>query len=284
MYYQMRWCKHIYASFFSLVHDEGNEFIDITGKYTQTASPNIVINVDNHGLNVNTKVSLNFTSGNALNGQYVVNQVLNANSFVIVYPYAQTTSGYCAVTNITEHDHVKQWLLEPTDHPAGDGSDTFYENFTKENSRVRQNSERVSMMKMGKAWTGSATKLDFNNQPEIIGDFTPSLITSLLVDLIIRDVDGDISSSGTLKNTTQSLISTISKAVNLDPSLLSRTKFGFLDQPLSNYTNNYQYGQILCGEYLNGNPTENELAVSVIDCGTYSPQTLQDVIIDCSIY
>jgi len=207
-----------------------------------------------------------------------------ANSFVIVYPYAQTTSGYCAVTNITEHDHVKQWLLEPTDHPAGDGSDTFYENFTKENSRVRQNSERVSMMKMGKAWTGSATKLDFNNQPEIIGDFTPSLITSLLVDLIIRDVDGDISSSGTLKNTTQSLISTISKAVNLDPSLLSRTKFGFLDQPLSNYTNNYQYGQILCGEYLNGNPTENELAVSVIDCGTYSPQTLQDVIIDCSIY
>ena len=284
MYYQMRWCKHIYASFFSLVHDEGNEFVDIAGKYTQTASSNIVINVDNHGLQINTKVSLNFTSGNALDGQYIVNQVLNANSFVIVYPYSQTTSGYCSVTNITEHDYIKQWLLEPTDHPTGDGSDTFYKNLTKENDRIRQNTERTAMMKMGKAWTGSTTTLDFNNQPKIVGDFTPSLITSLLIDSIIRDVDGNINSVGVVQNTTQCLISTISKAVNLDPSLLLLTKFGFLDQPLSNYTNNYQYGQIFCGEYLNGTPTENDLAVSIIDCGTYSPQTLQDVIIDCNVY
>ena len=284
MYYQMRWCKHIYASFFSLVHDEGNEFVDITGTYTQTASPDIVININNHGLKVNTKVALNFTSGNALGGQYVVNQIINANSFVIVYPYSQTTSGYCAVTNITEHDHVKQWLLEPTDHPAGDGSDTFYENFNKENSKAQQNAERAAMMKMGKAWTGSTTVLDFNNQPKIVGDFNPLLITSLLIDSIIRDVDGNISDKGITQNTTQCLISTISKAVNLDPSLLLLTKFGFLDQPLSNYTNNYQYGQIFCGEYLNGVPTEDSSTISVIDCGTYSPQTLQDVIIDCSVY
>jgi hypothetical protein len=284
MYYQMRWCKHIYASLFSLVHDEGNEFVDIAGSYSQTASPDIVVNVNNHGLKVNTKVSLNFTSGAALDGQYTVSQIVNANSFIIVYPYSQTTSGYCAVTNITEHDHVKQWLLEPSDHPAGDGSDTFYENFAKENSRTVQNTERAAMMKMGKAWTGSTTVLDFNNQPKIVGDFNPSLITSLLIDSIIRDTNGNISDKGTVQNTTQCLISTISKAVNLDPSLLLLTKFGFLDQPLNNYTNNYQYGQIFCGEYLNGVPTEDPSAVSVIDCDTYSPQTLQDVIIDCGTY
>ena len=32
-YYQLRWCKHIYAAMWSLVHDEGNEPLKLAAKY-----------------------------------------------------------------------------------------------------------------------------------------------------------------------------------------------------------------------------------------------------------
>ena len=48
MYYQMRWCKHIYAAMFAITHDEGNDPIDLAAKYVQSG-PNITINIDNHG-------------------------------------------------------------------------------------------------------------------------------------------------------------------------------------------------------------------------------------------
>ena len=35
MYYQLRWCKHIYAAMFALTHDEGNEPLKLSAKYTQ---------------------------------------------------------------------------------------------------------------------------------------------------------------------------------------------------------------------------------------------------------
>lgn len=284
MYYQMRWCKHIYAALFSLAHDEGNESINLSGNYTQANSFDIVVNASNHGLQVNTKVDVNFTSGAALSGQYLIGQVLDANSFVIVYPYSQTTSGYCEISNIADHSYVRQWLLEPSDHPVGDSSDTFYKNFTKENSRVRQAAERAAMLKMGKAWSGTTTTLDFQNQPKTIANFQPTLLTSLLTDNISRDLDGALDPEGELQNTTQRLISIVSKVVNLEPTLISSTKFGFLAQPLSNYTTDYQYGLILGGTYLNGAPTESPTSVSIIDCSTYSPITSQDVLIDCGTY
>ena len=284
LYYQMRWCKHIYAAFFSMVHDEGNVVIDLSGTYKQTNSFDIVVTVNNHNLTVNTRVALTFTSGSALDGWYLVGQVIDANNFVIVYPYSQTTSGYCSVKNITEHDYMQAWLLEPSDHPAGDDSDIFYKNFTKENSRVYQNAERLAMLRMGKNWLGTTTSLDFRNQPRSVANYQPTLLTALLTDNIVRDNTGTLSNSGILQNSTQRLISILSKVVNLEPTLVSSTKFGFLNEPLINYGTDYQFGLIVCSEYLNGVPLAPLDTISTIDCGTYTPQTAKDVVIDCGIY
>jgi hypothetical protein len=284
LYYQMRWCKHVYAAFFSMAHDEGNVVIKATGTYKQTNSFDITVTVNNHGVAVGAKVALEFTSGAALTGWYSVGQVLDANTFVIVYAYAQTTSGYCAVKNITEHDYIKTWLFEPSDHPAGDDSDVFYKNFTKENSRVQQNAERLAMLKMGKNWLGTTTSVDFKNQPRSVANYQPTLLTSLLTDNVVRDANGNLSTSGVLQNSTQRLISIVSKVVNLEPTLISSTKFGFLNEPLINYATDYLFGLIVCGAYLNGVPLAAVDTISTIDCGTYTPQAIKDVVIDCGEY
>jgi hypothetical protein len=106
----------------------------------------------------------------------------------------------------------------------------------------------------------------------------------LITDDVVRDNEGNLSDSGLLLNNTQSLISIMSKVVNLEPTLIVNTKFGFLNEPLVNYTTDYQYGLILCGTYLNGKPTEAPASVSTINCSTYSPLTAQDVSIDCGVY
>ena len=284
MYYQMRWCKHIYASLFSLVHDEGNIVFSISGKYEQNNTADITVTADNHGLTANTKVQITFTSGNALSGQYTISQVIDANRFIIVYSYSQTTSGYCSVENLREHDYVKTWILEPTDHPVGDSSDTFYKNLVQENSRLRKGAERLAMLRMGKNWLGATETLNFQNQPQNLGNFKPYLLSSLLTDNVVRDASGAISTSGTLQNSTQRLISIISKAVNLEPTLILSTKFGFLNQPLVNYVADYQFGLILGGEYLNGAPLEDPASVTIIDCSTYDPITAQDTLVDCGLY
>jgi hypothetical protein len=257
-YYQLRWCKHIYASLFSLMHEEGNIPFDIASSYKQTNSPNVIITAANHGLTANTKVQLTVTSGAVLSGQYTISSIIDSNNFSIVYPYSQTTSGYCHVGNLKEHDYVDIWLHEPSDHPVGDGADMFYANLRKEHSRVQQGAERLAMLRKGKNWLGSAVSKDFKNQPQSTGNYEPYILTSLLTDNVQRDAAGNIvSSSGTVQNSTQRMISIVSKVVNLNPTLIVSTKFGFLDQPLINYTTDYQFGLIDAGQYLNGNPTED---------------------------
>ena len=256
-YYQLRWCKHIYASLFSLMHEEGNISFNISSSYKQTNSPNVIITSPNHGLTSNTKVQLVVTSGSVLSGQYTIGSVIDSNTFSIVYPYAQTTSGYCHVENLKEHDYVDVWLREPSDHPVGDGADLFYANLRKEHSRVQQGAERLAMLRKGKNWLGSATTSNFKNQPQSTGNYQPYILTSLLTDNIQRDAYGNIvSSSGTVQNSTQRMIAVVSKVVNLNPTLIVSTKFGFLDQPLINYTADYQFGLIDAGQYLNGVTTD----------------------------
>ena len=52
---------------------------------------------------INTNINLEFSSGAALSGEYTVSQVLNENSFLVIYPFSQTTSGYVKVTNLKPH-------------------------------------------------------------------------------------------------------------------------------------------------------------------------------------
>ena len=283
-YYQLRWCKHIYAAMFSLLHDEGSQPLNLIGKFTQSGDLSVIITCNAHGLTTGTKIQIDVTSGNVLSGQYTISEVIDDNNFVIAYPYKQTTTGYCAINNVKEHEFVGAWLLEPNDKPVGDDLDAFYKNFNKEISTVRENSDRLNMVKQGAKWVGNKEITGNEFQPEDISNFDPQLITMLLTDDIRRDNTGALDRAGTLQNATQRMISIVSKLTNVAPEQLSGTRFGFINQPLINYNFQFQAGILLGGDYLNGSPTEDAATLSTVDCGTYNPLIAQDVVIDAGSY
>jgi len=283
-YYQLRWCKHIYAAMFSLLHDEGSQPLNLTGKFAQAGDLSVQITSIGHGLSTDTKVQIDVTSGNVLSGQYTISQVIDDNNFVIAYPYAQTTTGYCSINNIREHEFVGSWLLEPSDKPAGDDLDTFYKNFNKELSSIRENTDRLSLIKQGAKWVGNKETVGNNFQPEDISNFDPQLISMLMTDDIRRDATGALDRAGAVQNTTQRMISIVSKLTNVEQSQLQGTSFGFINQPLINYNFQFQSGILQGGVYLNGLPTEDPASLSTVDCGTYDPLVAQDVVIDSGSY
>ena len=283
MYYQLRWCKHIYAAIFSLKHDEGNSPITINARYVQT-NVNITITAENHGLLANTKVQLEFTSGSAISGQYTITQVIDSNSFVIVYPFSNNTSGYCVVENLREHDYVKSWLMEPSDKPVGDDLDTFYVAFDKENKELRKAAERLAIVKQGSKWVGTQEIIGSRNLPEDIANFDPQLLVMLMTDSIRRNQLGTLDNQGVLQNSTQRMISMISKLLNLQPEYILGTKFAMLDEPLINYIPSFESGLIRGGSYLNGAPTEDPATVTTINCSTYDPYVQQDTVVASGRY
>lgn len=133
-YYQLRWCKHIYAAMWSILHDEGNEPLKLAAKYNQNGV-NITVDFENHNLNKNDKIQLNFTSGNAISGEYTITNVPNPNSFTVVYPFTQTTGGYVTVENLKKHEYVGAWLLEPSDKPIGKGLESWEKRWAKEKKK-----------------------------------------------------------------------------------------------------------------------------------------------------
>jgi hypothetical protein len=284
MYYQLRWCKHIYAAMFSLIHDEGTEPIAIAAKYVQ-AGPTITVEALDHNLSINTKIQLDFSSGNALSGQYTITSVPNKDTFTVVYPFSEVTSGYCTVSNLKEHEYVGSWLLEPSDRPIGDELDTFYRNFEKENEKVRRSADRMLlMMEQGVKWVGSKAITGSRNQPEQVANYDPELVTMMLTDNIRRDQEGALDREGISVNTTNRLMSMLSKLFNLTPLLIQDVKIGVLDQPLVGYVSEFEFGLIQGGTYLNGVPVEPASQTSTIDCETYTPLTAQDIQVDGSLY
>lgn len=255
-YYELRWCKHIYAALFSISHDEGNAPILGSGRYTQIG-PNITITIENHGLGANGKIEINFTSGSAISGEYTVTNVIDSNNFVIVYPFSGATTGYCSITNLRRHQHVQQWLLEPSDKPVGDDLDLFYRNFNSENNRIRQAAERLLMMKQGMKWIGSTAVTGALNQPTQIANYNPQLVSMMMTDDIRRDLSGTLNRAGILQNSTQRMSAMMSKLLNVEPSQILGNNFGMLDEPLYNYAATYQYGLLDNGLYLNGIPYSN---------------------------
>ena len=283
MYYQLRWCKHIYAAVFGLLHDEGNEPIAISAKYQQSG-PNITVFAADHGLSANTRIQLDFSSGNAESGQYTITTVPDKDSFVVVYPFSQTTGGYCTVTNLKEHEYVGAWLLEPNDKPVGDELDTFYRNFEKENKRLKQAAERTAMMQQGMKWVGGKSITGSRNQPEQVANYDPELVTMMMTDSIRRGIDGELNRDGTPVNTTNRMLSMMSKLFNIQPTLIQDVKIGMLDEPLVNYVPDFEFGLIQGGTYANGIPVEPPSQTSTIDCDTYSPLTAQDTVVDAGLY
>jgi len=283
MYYQLRWCKHIYAAMFSILHDEGNEPIAIAAKYTQSG-PNITVEAPEHNLLANTKIQLDFSSGDALSGQYTITSVPNKDTFVVVYPFSETTGGYCTVSNLREHDFVNTWVYEPSDRPVGDNLDAFYKNFNKEIGKVQEAAERMLMMQQGMKWVGGKSITGSRNQPQQVADYDPQLVGMMVTDSIRRDTEGELDRDGIPLNTSNRMISMMSKLFNIQPSLIQGSKIGMLDEPLVNYVPEFEFGLIDGGTYANGIPVEPPSATSTIDCDTYSPLTAQDILVDAGLY
>jgi hypothetical protein len=299
-YYQLRWCKHIYAAMWSLAHDEGNDPLNLTGSYTQSGV-NIIVKTDEpHGLSLNTRINIDFTSGDALDGEYIVSQVIDANNFAIIYPFNQTTGGYCTVRNLRPHEYVDTWLLEPNDPPVGKMAETFNKRLEKENASLKKASERLTMMGYGMPWTGAKSISGDRNQPDQVGNYDPNLVTLMVTDNIRRNADYDpndpnsnrFSLTGTPLNVTTVMLTVMQKLLNIDMSLIRSGKFGMLDQPLTDYNSDFRFGEIECGTYLNGNPADYNPATGarttdLLDCGTYVngvPTTPPFTQIDCGIY
>jgi hypothetical protein len=299
-YYQLRWCKHIYAAMWSLVHDEGNDPFNLTAYYTQSG-PNITLKTtEPHGLSLNTRVNIDFKGGTALAGEYVVSQVIDDNNFVIIYPFSETTSGYCTITNLKPHEYVGTWLLEPNDPPVGDSAEFFYKKLEKENESLRRAAERLIMMGYGMPWIGSKSITGNRNLPAQSINFDTNLVTQMVTDSIRRNPQYDpndlnsnrLSETGIPVNTTTTMLTVMQKMLNIDMTLIQSAKFGMLDQPLIDYADNFRTGEIECGTYLNGNPLDYDSSTGTrvtetLNCGTYTngvPTTPTTTQIDCGTY
>ena len=283
LYYQLRWCKHIYAAMWSLLHDEGNEPLKLAAKYTQ-AGVNITVNFENHNLNKNDKIQLNFTSGNAISGEYTITDVPNPNSFLVVYPFSETTSGYVTVENLKKHEYVGAWLLEPNDKPIGKGYENWEKRWAKEKRKMQEAVEVFALYNRSTKWEGTKEVIGNFNNNQNVANFDPSVIAMTLTDSLKRDSKGNLDRDGQSLNTTNRLLSMVNKLFNKAPTVLDDIKFGIVNKPLIEFTDAFESGLINSGDYINGELVDSAATTSNLDASTYSPDTDQDTVVDAGLY
>ena len=283
LYYQLRWCKHIYAAMWSLVHDEGNEPLKLAAKYTQSGI-NITITFENHNLNKNDKIQLNFTSGNAISGEYTITNVPDPNSFVVIYPFAETTSGYVTVENLKKHEYVGAWLLEPNDKPIGKGLENWEKRWAKEKRKMQEAVEIFALYNRSTKWEGNKEIIGNFNNKQNIANFDPSVVAMTLTDSLKRDATGNLDRDGRSLNTTNRLIAMVNKLFNKAPTVLDDIKFGIVNKPLIEFTDAFESGLINAGDYINGELVDSAVNTSDLNASTYSPDTAQDTVVDAGLY
>ncbi len=282
-YYQLRWCKHIYAAMWSILHDEGNEPLKLAAKYNQDGI-NITVDFENHNLNKNDKIQLNFTSGNAISGEYTITDVPNPNSFTVVYPFTQTTGGYVTVENLKKHEYVGAWLLEPSDKPIGKGLESWEKRWAKEKRKMQEAVEVFALYNRSTKWEGNKNIIGDFNLPQDVANFDPSVIAMTLTDSLKRDETGGLNRSGKPFNTTNRMIAMVNKLFNKAPTVLDDIKFGIVNKPLSEFTNVFEAGLLKAGDYINGELLDTAANTSNMDAGTYNPETAQDTVVDAGLY
>jgi len=282
-YYQLRWCKHIYAAMWSILHDEGNEPLKLAAKYTQSGI-NLTVDFENHNLNKNDKIQLNFTSGNAISGEYTISDVPNPNSFVVVYPFSQTTGGYVTVENLKKHEYVGAWLLEPNDKPIGKGLENWEKRWAKEKRKMQEAVEIFALYNRSTKWEGNKNITGDFNLPQDVANFDPSVIAMTLTDSLKRDSKGDLDREGQSLNTTNRMIAMINKLFNKSPTVLDDIKFGIINRPLTEFTQSFESGLLKAGDYINGELVDTAINTSNLDAGSYNPETAQDTVVDAGLY
>ena len=282
-YYQLRWCKHIYAAMWSILHDEGNEPLKLAAKYTQNGV-NITVDFEDHNLNKNDKIQLNFTSGNAVSGEYTITDVPNPNSFTVVYPFTQITGGYVTVENLKKHEYVGAWLLEPSDKPIGKGLESWERRWAKEKRKMQEAVEVFALYNRSTKWEGNKNIIGDFNLPQEAANFDPSVIAMTLTDSLKRDETGGLNRSGKAFNTTNRMIAMVNKLFNKAPTVLDDIKFGIINKPLSEFTDIFESGLLQAGDYINGELVDAAVNTSNMDVGTYTPETAQDTVVDAGLY
>ena len=282
-YYQLRWCKHIYAAMWSILHDEGNEPLKLAAKYTQNGV-NITVDFEDHNLNKNDKIQLNFTSGNAVSGEYTITDVPNPNSFTVVYPFTQITGGYVTVENLKKHEYVGAWLLEPSDKPIGKGLESWERRWAKEKRKMQEAVEVFALYNRSTKWEGNKNIIGDFNLPQEAANFDPSVIAMTLTDSLKRDETGGLNRSGKAFNTTNRVIAMVNKLFNKAPTVLDDIKFGIINKPLSEFTDIFESGLLQAGDYINGELVDAAVNTSNMDAGTYTPETAQDTVVDAGLY
>ena len=282
-YYQLRWCKHIYAAMWSILHDEGNEPLKLAAKYNQDGI-NITVDFENHNLNKNDKIQLNFTSGNAVSGEYTITDVPNPNSFTVVYPFTQITGGYVTVENLKKHEYVGAWLLEPSDKPIGKGLESWERRWAKEKRKMQEAVEVFALYNRSTKWEGNKNIIGDFNLPQEAANFDPSVIAMTLTDSLKRDETGGLNRSGKAFNTTNRMIAMVNKLFNKAPTVLDDIKFGIINKPLSEFTDIFESGLLQAGDYINGELVDAAVNTSNMDAGTYTPETAQDTVVDAGLY
>ena len=283
LYYQLRWCKHIYAAMWSLVHDEGNEPLKLAAKYNQSGV-NITVDFENHNLNKNDKIQLNFTSGNAISGEYTITNVPDPNSFVVIYPFSETTSGYVTVENLKKHEYVGAWLLEPNDKPIGKGLENWEKRWAKEKRKMQEAVEIFALYNRSTKWEGNKEIIGNFNNKQNVANFDPSVVAMTLTDSLKRDAGGNLDRDGRSLNTTNRLIAMVNKLFNKAPTVLDDIKFGIVNKPLIEFTDAFESGLINAGDYINGELVDSAINTSDLDASTYSPDTAQDTVVDAGLY
>ena len=283
LYYQLRWCKHIYAAMWSLLHDEGNEPLKLAAKYS-LSGVNITVNFDNHNLNKNDKIQLNFTSGNAISGEYTISDVPDVNSFVVVYPFSETTSGYVTVENLKKHEYVGAWLLEPNDKPIGKGYENWEKRWAKEKRKMQEAVEIFALYNRSTKWEGNKEIIGNFNNKQNVANFDPSVVAMTLTDSLKRDAQGNLDRSGKQLNTTNRMIAMVNKLFNKAPTVLDDIKFGIVNKPLIEFTDAFEAGLINAGDYINGELVDSAVNTSDLDASSYTPNTAQDTVVDAGLY
>ena len=257
--------------------------LKLAAKYTQSGI-NITVTFENHNLNKNDKIQLNFTSGNAISGEYTITDVPDPNSFVVIYPFAETTSGYVTVENLKKHEYVGAWLLEPNDKPIGKGLENWEKRWAKEKRKMQEAVEIFALYNRSTKWEGNKEIIGNFNNKQNVANFDPSVVAMTLTDSLKRDAAGNLDRDGRSLNTTNRLIAMVNKLFNKAPTVLDDIKFGIVNKPLIEFTDAFESGLINAGDYINGELVDSAVNTSDLDASTYNPNTAQDTVVDAGLY
>ena len=74
------------------------EGISKTGTYSQSSSSTITVTITNHGIAIGETVTLDFTSGSATDGTFIVATAANQNTFTVTASSSGTNSGNVTAT------------------------------------------------------------------------------------------------------------------------------------------------------------------------------------------